>query len=277
MVEVNVETVTDAESITERRIDPESRVAISQDIEQNNETQTDSGQGDVTVASNLPDGDAAEGDGTSQSQSSGSRERINYEVSQIERQLTRVPGAVARISTAVLVDGLREAGADGTTEWAPRSETEMEALRELVAATVGFDMDRGDTLSIRTMEFESLPVEGSVADAARITQPLDAMRLIQLAVLAVVALILGLFVVRPILSKAAPPALAPPRPDALTGEIDPVDAPAKFDERNVPAVAEGTALSERSAVDRLRHLIDERQDESLQILKSWMEEEDQKA
>lgn len=278
VVEVNVDTVTDSEQITERRIDPDSRIAISQDTTQTSESSKDGPGGDVTVASNLPDGDAAKKEGASSSQASESRERINYEVSQTERQLTRMPGAISRITTAVLVDGIRTVAEDGTVTWAPRPAEEMEALRELVSAAVGFDGERGDTLSLRSMEFEPLPVEGSGPAAASLLGPIDAMRLIQIAVLAVVALILGLFVVRPILSKAPPPALAAPRDGtALTGEIDPEDTPANLPDARRPIRSYADPTEERSAVDRLRHLIDERQDESLQILKSWMEDDGEKA
>ena len=58
VVEVSVDTVTETESIRERRFDPNSRVAISTETEE----RADSSQnqtGEVTVASNLPDGDAA--------------------------------------------------------------------------------------------------------------------------------------------------------------------------------------------------------------------------
>ena len=60
-VEINVDTTLDTEIVTERVIDPDSRVAISTDVEEDLEQATGSGPGAVTVASNLPDGDAAAG------------------------------------------------------------------------------------------------------------------------------------------------------------------------------------------------------------------------
>ena len=52
--EVSVETVTETENILERRIDPDSRVAISSETEENTQNSQDTGTGYVTVASNLP-------------------------------------------------------------------------------------------------------------------------------------------------------------------------------------------------------------------------------
>jgi flagellar M-ring protein FliF len=80
VVEVSVDTVTESESFRETRFDPDSRVAISSDTEERTGTSSESGGGDVTVASNLPDQQGgANGDSTS-SQNSETRERINYEV-----------------------------------------------------------------------------------------------------------------------------------------------------------------------------------------------------
>ncbi|QFU10273.1 Flagellar M-ring protein [Rhodobacteraceae bacterium THAF1] len=290
VVEVNVETMTETEQITERRIDPDSRIAISQDVTQSSSTNADGGGGQVTVASNLPDGDGAEqGGGSSSSQSNETRETTNFEVSQIERQVTRSPGAIDRITTAVLIDGIQTVDDTGATVWTERPEAEIEALTELVSAAVGYDPERGDSLSVRSMQFEAVPQDGTAPVAASLFGPIDAMRLAQIAILGIVALVLGLFVVRPIMAKPTAPALAAPADisgapmseTALTGEIDPDDMPDFMGQAGQPLGMEPTAAADAtaptSAVDRLRQLIDERQDESLEILRSWMEDESEKA
>ena len=95
VVEVAVETDNESESIRERRFDPQERVAISTETEEASTTSQNSGSGDVTVASNLPDGDGA-GGGTSSSQQSETRERVNYEVSEVNREVLRAAGAIRR-------------------------------------------------------------------------------------------------------------------------------------------------------------------------------------
>lgn len=279
VVEVNVETVSETEQITERRIDPDSQVAISTETSEATSSSTNSGGEDVTVASNLPDGEAGEGGGNSQSQDSETSERVNYEVSEIQRQVTREPGSVARVTTAVLVNGITTPGPDGEPEWAPRPEAEMQALRELVSAAVGLDAERGDTLSIQSMQFEALPEgsDGGLAPGA--LAQLDQMRLIQLGVLAVVALLLGLFVVRPILAGKTAALPAPRQTEsegALTGEIDPDDT---FSPPQISFAQPDEYMSsaEPTPAERLRGLIDDRQEESMQILRSWMEDDKEKA
>ncbi|QBF29689.1 flagellar basal-body MS-ring/collar protein FliF [Thalassococcus sp. S3] len=288
VVEVSVDTVTERESIRERRFDPESRVAISTDTEERSNTSSDRG-GDVTVASNLPDGDAA-ADGASSAETSESRERVNYEVSETEREIVRAPGAIRRLTVAVLVNGLETNGADGTAGFVERPAGELEALRELVASAVGFDDARGDIITIKSMELPSVAPLGTEANTSLLGNVhLDAMSLIQMAVLAVVTLALALFVIRPILSRppdlpvAAPAALPPVAPsdpnettgrsDALTGEI----AEAGTDDfTSLPASTQaGEATGD--PVARLRNLIGERQEETVEILRSWLEDEEETA
>jgi flagellar M-ring protein FliF len=288
VVEVNVETLSDVEQITERRIDPDTRVAISSEVEERSSQSEAQQPSNVTVASNLPDGDAAGGNGSSNSRDSETRNLTNFEVSETTREVLRQPGATRRITVAVLVDGLRGTGADGAPTWEPRPEAELASLRELVASAVGFDEQRGDVITIQSLQFDQPPVpEGTAATPPMFTfGPIDPMGLAQLAALTLVALILGLFVVRPLLSKGAQAALPPPYPAVpppgqaggdgadgnrvLTGEIDDsggFSLPAMSTVGNFPAEGEST-----DPVDRLRRLIGERQTETVGVLRSWMED-----
>lgn len=301
VVEVSVDTITQSELVRERRIDPNSRVAISTDTEEVSSTSSDQGSGDVTVASNLPDGDAAQGDSSS-SQGSETRERVNYEVSETEREITIMPGAIKRLSVAVLVNGTVATDASGAEVFEPRPDEELTALRDLVASAVGFDEQRGDVITIRTMQFEPAVPLGTEADASLFSGlAIDAMSLIKAAVLAFVALVLGMFVIRPVLMRPVPAALAQPAgmagttadnatsgtaAEALTGEIDDGDYdPASMalvssqDEIRSTGASGVPALSQsgEDPVERLRAMIGERQDETVEILRSWLEGEEEQA
>jgi flagellar M-ring protein FliF len=292
IVEVSVDVVTESESITERTFDPQGRVAISSDTA---EITGSSGQSDgqVTVASNLPDGDAG-GAPSAQSQSSETRERVNYEVSETQREVLRAPGAIRKLSVAVLVDMVTITAADGTQTIEPRSEAELTTLRELVGSAVGLDEARGDVLTLRSLAFQPVPTDAALMDApaAAWMTPMDIMKMIQVAVLAVVALILGLFVVRPILAPstarraqleaAAQPLALPPAQsggygsNALNGEIQDEYGTMPF----MVNATNGFDAEEEAAQDpvsRLRRLIEERQTESIEILRGWMEKEEEKA
>lgn len=261
VVEVTVDTVTESESIIERRIDPEERVAISSEVEESTSQSNDSGDGAVTVASNLPDGDAAGGNNTSSTQEANNRTLTNYDVSETSREIIRAPGDIRRLTVAILVNDITVTDNNGAVQVEPRTEEELTALRELVASAVGFDEARGDVITIRSMAFEPLPDLGTEAVAAGM--PFDVMSLVRLGVLAVVALVLGLFVIRPILASSRPAALPapdnglPPLPDfAIVGP--PMDLP----DGQVEVI---------DPVSRIRKLIDERKDESARLLQSWIE------
>lgn len=287
VVEVNIDTVTDRETIVERLIDPSSRAAVSQETEERNATSTDSRAAGVSVASNLPDGNAAAGDGRSESREVTSRENISWQVSQTSREVERGPGAIRRLTVAVLIDGVRAVDASGSVQWSPRPPEELGALRELVASTVGYDEARGDVITLRSLPFEPLVAgEGSTAGQGWVERfGLDVMGLIRLAALAAVILFLALFIMRPLLRQpaaevgrmllpgAAPDGLVMTAGPVLTGEIDDSGAEAtRTVVHNAHDDRDGHDARAGNPVERMRQLIAERQDETLEILRNWMEE-----
>lgn len=298
VVEVAVDVQTEREEVTERVFDPAGRVAISSETEERTDSsgQTESG---VTVASNLPEGDAG-GGANEQSQSSETRERVNYEVSETSRTILQSPGALRKLSVAVLLDQASIVAADGTVTQEPRTDEELATLRELVASAMGFDESRGDVLSVKSLAFEPLPTEplGSEAFSPSWISQLDLMRIIQVSVLAVVSLVLGLFVLRPVMMSNRPrrPELSvDARPlalpgastngqaamqssngsfaGALTGEIQDDFSPIPG---GALAMANGKDVEPtEDHVSRLRRLIEARQTESVEILRGWMEKEEE--
>ncbi len=291
VVEVAVDVVTDREQITERKFDPQGRVAISSETESNTGSSTEPG-GAVTVASNLPSGDSGAG-ANGKSDTSASKERINYEVSETQREILRSPGAVRKISIAVLVDGQSVTAADGSISQELRPEAELLVLRELVASAVGLDEARGDVLILRSLAFLPDPAGGTLAEAGMFSGlgPINIMAMIQTIVLALVALVLGLFVIRPVLSPANR------RPAALTGPGQTLALPGIGgrvgggvgvlngvieDGTDLPPLSvisrgepDGADAEVMDPVARLRRLIEERQTESVEILRGWMEYEEE--
>lgn len=270
VVQVALELESQSEQVTERLIDPQGRVAISTESTAKSGSNSDAG-GQVTVASNLPQGAAGDG---SKSETSESNERVNYEVSETQRETTRVPGDIRRLTVAVLVDGTRTKADDGTETWAARSDDEMAALRDLVAAAVGYKEDRGDVLTLKTLEFSPVPDSGTLAEAggSLLSGTLDLMTLVELGLLALVATFLGLFVLRPALAARSTPPLALPDtlPPALEGELS-----GAFDLPELPVI-DISPDGDTDPVARLRRLIEERQAESVEILRGWMEAEPEK-
>ena len=277
VVEVSLETITEAEQSVERTVDPASRVAISTDVTENSSTEQDAGGGTVTVASNVPDGDAA--GGSSSAQDSESRVLTNYEISQTERQIVKTPGAVKRLTVAVLVNDRLDINPDGSVTAVPRTAEELADMTELVASAVGLDEARGDVITLRSMSFGPQAAEGTEAVAPGLIRGgISLMQIIQLAIAALVALVLGLFVVRPIL---APRRSAEALPAPGVGDVAPldgsgqiIDGTAALGSSSGPTARAARALEGDLPVDpvtRLRRMIAERETETVQILQDWME------
>lgn len=297
IVELSVDTVTQSETITERKFDPQGRVAIATDTAETSAAASDAGNNGVTVASNLPSGNGSGAGGKSSSNNTETRERINYEVSETKREVNRAPGAISRISAAVLVDGIRSTNDAGEPVWQPRSKEELAALRELVASAIGFNEARGDTITIKSLEFKPLSVQGATPPTGFLSSlQLDMGAIVRAAILAVTALVLGFFVLRPILT-------ANPAVQETNGRTDPASALDTSQSREIlPAISgeieDGTELGDTAVavltpratgrdsdpelpalaagvdpVARLRSLIEERQDETVEILRGWMQDD----
>lgn len=279
IVEVAVELDLESEQVSERLIDPQRRALISSETEEVRE-QNNEGQSSVGVASNLPDGDEA---AASSSQSSQTRERVNYEVSETNRAISREAGGLRRLTVAVLVDGQNSTSPEGVSIKTPRSEEELAALRELVGSAVGLNEQRGDVLTLKSMDFLPVPTLGSPPPVsslgASVMEHVDLMQIFQIVALALVSVILGLFVIRPALMERE---LPPPEVEPLTlpmaqapslammmGEVSDVES--DFSPTSLGS------LSEEAPNHRLRRLIGERQSETIEILRNWLEPEEEKA
>jgi len=273
-VSVSVETDRESERLVETIIEPDSQVTISAETREI----TDSSQGargNVTVASNLPDGDA-EGP-ESQSARSETLETVNYDYTEIRRERVREAGAVRRISVAVLVDGTVEEQADGTVEWRPRSEEELAALGDLVKAAIGFDAERGDVVTVDSLRFQPDATPGELVEASPALRFLErnAISLIQIAALMIVALVLGLTVVRPLLTRRPVP-----EEDLITigGSGEAADPMLGGPPGALPAPAappgQDDDLDHRPPPDLLRDAVAERREQSVATLKDWLAESD---
>ncbi len=125
----------------------------------------------------------------------------NYEIDRTITHNRVPPGAVKRLSVAVVVDHERTTNEDGEEVKVPRTEEEIQRMTELVEDAVGYEPQRGDSVNVVSTSFvidEPLPEDPwwkqpQVWDIAK--QVLGA--------LLIIFLILG--VLRPVLRNLAQP------------------------------------------------------------------------
>jgi flagellar M-ring protein FliF len=81
-------------------------------------------------------------------------ENTTFQTSRLVRHIKFPQGQIKRLSAAVLLDHMvRTDGGKRVSEPAPPEK--LRAIKDLVAATVGFQQDRGDQIIVETMPFEA--------------------------------------------------------------------------------------------------------------------------
>jgi flagellar M-ring protein FliF len=155
-VQVSVDLNSGIQRKRQKIIDPNSRVVISTSNSEEKESSSETEDGAVSVKNNIPE---AEQNDTAKNSSNRQQaeEKVNYEVSQTEIEEQNNPGDVNRLSVAVMVDGIETTDKKGNKKWTPRSEEELNAIEELVKSAAGFNPKRGDTVTVKSLEFAQLP------------------------------------------------------------------------------------------------------------------------
>lgn len=202
-VSVSVDVSRERSVVSDVRFDPDSRVMRSRTTSDSNQTNQSNG-GNLTVASNLPQGRGAAGGG--ESSSKNSTETVNYEVNETRTQTERMPGQVERVSIAVLLNqealGIDLAAANA----AEQIEQVRQNFEALVRNAAGLEADRGDTLTVELMPFQALP-EVELVPAPSLFERLLEQYLwsaVQAIFLGLIVLALAFGVMRPMFAQPAP-------------------------------------------------------------------------
>lgn len=282
-------------TVQQETFDPDGQVIRSESTTEENSRENDTaGGGQASVAGNIPGADGGENNNSS---SSGRADTTtNYEISKTVRTEVQEPGTVKRLSVAVAVDGATAVGKDGKPgAYTPRSAEEMQRIEQLVRTAVGYNQERGDQVSVINVRFPTTDTGGGVEAASPLMgfDKNDIMRAVELAVLAVVGILMIFFVARPLLGagkggkggagSGSLVASAPQitrvmvTPDgqpmqigadgsqlALPGPID--DGGARIDMARVDGQVRA------SAVKKVSEFVERHPDESVAILRSWLHE-----
>jgi len=190
------------------KFDPEGRVLRSSQTREES-SGTDNKDGQVTVGNELPGGQPNPQNQASRDQSKKSEETVNYEISRSTKTEVTEGGRVKRISAAVLVDGSYAKNEKGEAVYQPRTKEELDRIAALVRSAIGFDQKRGDQIEIVNLRFAEAPATpitepGGFLSFLQFTKD-DLMRGIELAVMALLGLVVVLFVVRPLVRRILTP------------------------------------------------------------------------
>ncbi|MDB5428135.1 MAG: fliF [Phenylobacterium sp.] len=298
---VNVSADVDLAHVTEQKktFDPDGQVVRSESTtDEKSQEGSGSSDGQSSATANIPGGAKIGGNQETSNTNSGRQESTtNYEITETTRTSVQEPGQVKKISVAVAVDGVTApAGKNGKPgAYSPRSAEEMARIEQLVRASVGFDQARGDQVTVVNVRFPTADDAGGVTAA----NPLmgfdknDIMRAAELAVMAVVAVLMMLFIVRPLLRGAmaggGPMALmGGPQvarmtvgpdgqpmqigTDPVTGQQIALPAPGSEHLEQKIDIARIEGQVKASSVKRVAEFVDKHPEESVSIIRTWLHE-----
>jgi len=152
---------------TEETYSPNPQLILSQQKSEERVTPGGGPSGIPGTQSNI------EGAGVSAASTPGrlrQSETTNYEVNRLVRHTIQPKGQVRRISVAVILDHKPNVTRDDqgrlVTSYAPRTKEELDSCRELVLAAVGYNAERGDTVTL-----ENIPFFNELVDSGEETAP----------------------------------------------------------------------------------------------------------
>ncbi len=200
-VSVSVDVSHQRQTTSAIMFDPDSRVVRNRSSGDVSESSGGSATG-ITAASNLPQ-EGGQAGGSSNSTARNSSENVSYEINETRTQTEILPGAVERISIAVLLNdqvlGVDPAAADAATA----TEQIIEDFKKLIISGAGLDTSRGDDLTVEIMPFQ-LPEVTEMVEAPGLVEQLMERYLwsgVKILVLGLVVIVLAFGVIRPLLSQ----------------------------------------------------------------------------
>lgn len=298
--QVTVELDMDSITTNSETFDPESQVARStssvNETSQTNEP-TSAGAGSnsaVSVANNLPSGTnpsppaSTTASSTPTSKNNRTEETTNFEISRTTQSQTRTPGAIKRISVAVLVDGTyakEGEGAEAKDVYKPRSQEEIDQYSALVRSAVGYDANRGDMVEVANLQFAQDSLMGPTGVLDSITSNADLMKLAQMIVTGLLGLLVLMVVVRTLVrplmeykpegdkmlaGSPGSPQLAGPAPSAVSQQLEEAE---QAMEEGVDSMIDLNRVDGRvkaSSMKKMGEIIDKHPEEAVAIIRQWI-------
>ncbi|HEY3277587.1 MAG TPA: flagellar basal-body MS-ring/collar protein FliF [Syntrophorhabdaceae bacterium] len=164
---------------------------------------SNSPQTTATLPGQAPAGGSKQEAAMKTNESEREESQISYEVSKSVRKIVEPFGDIKKMSLAIVLDGKYERVKSGKTEeikYTPRSQKELNDVKNLVARAVGYNEERGDKIEVQNIPFET----DSFADEKAVMEKAERNEMIfnmgKYVFYIAILLSLFFFVVRPILN-----------------------------------------------------------------------------
>jgi len=208
----------------------------------------------------------------------------NFELDESISYTKQQTGVIRRISVSVALDYVSSTNAEGEVTQAPRSVEELANIRRVLQGSIGFDLQRGDSLEVVTLPFSKVELDDAV-EIPFYEQPWF-FKIIKLAMGALVIIILILAVVRPMLKRLIYPDQTPADygEKSLDTHIDLGDETmemltSEFDAGDVGFAPDGSLQlpdlhRDEDVLKAVRALVANEPELSSQVVKSWLGEDE---
>jgi len=231
----------------------------------------------VTNAANLTQGNANQPISSTKNSS-----EIDYQPSKTVTHTKRVPGKIKRITASVTIDNQQIRDNKGVIKPTPWKPTQLTQIEEVVQNAVGYDLKRGDTVTVVNLPFDTTKRDIAARELKDAEKWQRYMTLFKAAAIAAVGLML-LYLIRSVFKTLRVGEEVVP--EALGPATEPLVIEADEEERallspDVTDALEGKS-EEEAEEERIENEIMEFADEAPEliasILESWLEEDSPKA
>lgn len=285
---VRVQVAADLEEsrqvVVQQSFNPDEKVARTQSSTSEQSEGSDGGHGGVDVANNMPGVElGAGGAGGSRESKSRSQDETTFEIGSTRSERVTEAGGIKRLTVAVIINGTVVDG-----QYTDRSADELESLSSLAMSAVGIDPERGDVVTVKSLQFvesADLLAEGEPASAMELLIAQNFTSILRGVIAIIVIAMVMIFGVRPFLRKIGSDeeaTLANEADDITTQASDNTDEMEKTAESDASRPSEENDPSSfvtiesvrggilRSYVDQLEHLVDKDPETSIRTLRSWI-------
>lgn len=263
---VNADLDFSQKTIRKEVYDPDGAVVRS-------ETRSEeSTAGAANLAGGEPDanfrGDGFTGTRTTQDSTRESR-TTNFEINKQEENIVAPVGELQRLTVAVIVDGTWTTNDAGEQVYTPRTEEELQRIRNLISNAVGFDSVRGDTIEVSNISFGAPDMYGS--ESVMRTMLEYAQRLGKPFLNGLLIFLFLILVVRPVVMALIRPRVAEQEIEEMAGL--PGAERLALEEEEIDEELMDMSRRLENAKNHAMQLSDENIDQAVHLLKNWLTQE----
>ncbi len=207
VVRVNVDMDFKKQEISEEIYDPQSQVARSESTTEDSSVGATEAAGVPGVVTNIPGAAKASSNVSKPAESSSSNTVTNYEINKVVKRTVLPTGKVQKISVAVMVDGKYQEDDQGKSTYIPRTPEELDTIKNIVKKTLGIDENRGDTIEVANVPFDTSHLEKELSEADKFKTTEFWMTIGSYAAVALLFLFLFQFVLKPLIQWVTGPVM----------------------------------------------------------------------